>query len=160
MPANYVLPLTFISAKTLNVNAQVTNLIVIRLDDNPNCARVKCTVNSELTFYMTDANGLEVTAPGIVSLEKDVILYVPQDAIFPSQIEANVIIETPIGSISEDGTTATITCCTNTILRCTGMVDIIVPSYGYCTIPPCTEFDDTSVCRGLFTMPLYPNPEV
>lgn len=159
-PSSYTLPLTFVSAQTTNIDATVTNLIIMRLDDNPNCARVKCTVLAPLTINYVDASGVEGSAQAVVPLEKDVVLYVPQPAIFPSNIEANVVIETPVGSISEDGTSVTITCCTNTILRCTGMVDIVVPSYGYCTIPPCLQFDDTSVCNGIFTMPLYPNPEV
>ena len=35
-------------------------------------------------------------------------------------------------------------------------VDVLVPSYGYCPIPPCTPYTGGDVCPGVFDLPLYP----
>ncbi len=34
-------------------------------------------------------------------------------------------------------------------------VEILVPSYGYCAIPPAQEYSH-EVCTGFFELPLYP----
>jgi hypothetical protein len=35
-------------------------------------------------------------------------------------------------------------------------VDVLVPSYGYTPIPPCTPFTSDEICPGVFDLPLYP----
>ena len=48
-----------------------------------------------------------------------------------------------------------LTVCVTIILKVLAQVEILVPSYGFCTIPPCEEFAD-SVCDEFFSLPLFP----
>jgi hypothetical protein len=41
------------------------------------------------------------------------------------------------------------------VLKVLAKVEILVPSYGFCSIPPCEEFAD-SVCDEFFSLPLFP----
>ena len=44
-----------------------------------------------------------------------------------------------------------------TMLRVVAVVDVLVPSYGYTPIPPCTPYTGDDVCPGVFfDLPLYP----
>ena len=49
----------------------------------------------------------------------------------------------------------TVTACIQIVLKVTAEVDLLVPSYGYPTIPPCQMAPDT-VCPGIGELPLYP----
>ena len=41
------------------------------------------------------------------------------------------------------------------VLKVLAKVEVLVPSYGYCEVPPCEEFAD-SVCDEFFSLPLFP----
>ena len=51
--------------------------------------------------------------------------------------------------------TFTIDGCMSVILRVVVEAEILVPTYGYCQIPPCQDFAQ-DVCSGFFELPLYP----
>ena len=36
--------------------------------------------------------------------------------------------------------------------------ELLVPTYGYCQIPPCQDFTQ-DVCTGFFDLPLYPSQQ-
>ena len=42
------------------------------------------------------------------------------------------------------------------ILKVLARVEILIPSYGFCSIPPCEEFAD-NVCDEFFSLPLFPS---
>ena len=42
--------------------------------------------------------------------------------------------------------------------RVVAEVELLVPSYGFCRIPPCEEFA-SEVCDGFFSLPIFP-PEM
>ena len=43
----------------------------------------------------------------------------------------------------------------NIILKVVAVVELLVPAYGYCEIPPCDNFSD-STCDAFFSLPLFP----
>ena len=47
------------------------------------------------------------------------------------------------------------TVCVTVVLKVLAKVEILIPSYGFCPIPPCEEFAD-SVCDEFFSLPLFP----
>lgn len=153
-PANPAFPLTFIGCAGSGESATVSNLVINRFDDRPNFARVSVDVNIPININYTDANGVAGTGTGILTVTEDVVMCVPQASVIPFTIEA-------FGSaICSDGeyigdNIFRITACVTVILRVVVEAELLVPSYGYCAIPPCQEFSN-DVCAGVFDLPLYP----
>ena len=154
-PENPAFPLTFISAYSTNAPAQVANLVITRFDDRPNFARVEADINIPVIVTYTDANGVTGTATATVTIHQDVILFVPQPSIVPINVEAFANVSSTIGNFVGDNTFS-ITMCVTLILKVVADVDVIIPSYGYTPIPPCTPFTGDEVCPGMFEMPLFP----
>lgn len=48
-----------------------------------------------------------------------------------------------------------LTVCVTVILKVLAQVEILIPSYGFCTVPPCEEFAE-NVCDEFFSLPLFP----
>ena len=48
-----------------------------------------------------------------------------------------------------------ITVCVTVVLKVIAEVDILVPTYGFCQVPPCEEFAE-NVCDEFFSLPLFP----
>ena len=148
-------PLTFVSANT-NPNAEtvVTNLLVDRIVDRPNYARVSGTAVIPYIVNFTDAGGVAGSGTATVEVPFDVILFVPQASIIPYRVEAFGALNANVGRWVSD-TTFILDLCVTLIIRVTVEADICLPSYGYCEIPPCIEFTQ-DVCAGVFELPLYP----
>jgi len=155
-PANPTFPLTYISTYSTNAPAQVSNLIITRFDDRPNFARVQADVNIPVVVTYTDANGVAGTGTATVTISQDVIMYVPQPSIVPINVIAFANVSSTIGTSAGADGVFTITLCITLILKVVADVDVIIPSYGYTAIPPCTPFTGDEVCPGMFEMPLFP----
>ena len=153
-PPTVTNPLTFISARSLTADATVTNLSIDRQADK-NCARVQATVTAPIEVLFTDANGVEGSATATVSLPQDVLLYVPAPSIIPFTVKAVVSIVAPEATFDAASGTFTASLCVTVILKVSMPVEILVPSYGYCAIPPAQEYSQ-EVCAGFFELPLYP----
>lgn len=155
-PANPTAPLTFVSGNSMGSTATVTNLIITRFDDRPNFARVQANINIPVTVTYTDANNVPGTATGTITIPQDVVLYVPQPSLTPIDVIAfgSAVIATATYNAETGG--FTISACVTTILKVVATVDVLVPSYGYTPIPPCTPFTGNDVCPGVFDLPLYP----
>ncbi len=155
-PANPATPLTFVSGNSIGGTATVSGLVVTRFDDRPNFARVQANINIPVTVTYTDANGVPGTATGTITVSQDVVLYVPQPSLTPIDVIAfgSAVIASAIFNPTTGG--FTISACVTTILKVIAVVDVLVPSYGYCPIPPCTPFTSDDVCPGVFDLPLYP----
>ena len=54
-----------------------------------------------------------------------------------------------------DNLTFNVSCCVTAIMKVVMTVELLVPSYGYATIPPCQEYTQ-DVCSGFFDLPIYP----
>ena len=155
-PANPTTPLTFVSGSSVVGATTVTNLVITRFDDRPNFARVQANINIPVNVTYTDANNVPGTASGVITIAQDVVLYVPQPSLTP--IDVIAFGSAVISSGTYNATTGgfTINVCLTTILKVVAIVDVLVPSYGYTPIPPCTPYTGDDVCPGVFDLPLYP----
>jgi len=155
-PANPTTPLNFVSGNSLGSSSTISGLTITRLEDRPNFARVQATINIPVTVTYTDANNVPGTATGTIAIPQDVILYVPQPSLTP--IDVISFGTAVIASATFNPTTGgfTINACVTTILKVIAVVDVLVPSYGYCLIPPCTPFTGDTICPGVFDLPMYP----
>ncbi len=151
---NPTYPLTFISARSTSAEAVVTNLNIERQADK-HCARVQATVTVPLEVLFTDATGVEGSATASVSLNQDVLLFVPAPSIIPFSVRAIVSAVAPEGVYNPDTQGFTVSLCVTVILKIAMPVEVLVPSYGYCAIPPAQEYSQ-EVCAGFFELPLYP----
>ena len=157
-PANPTYPLTFVSARSVSTQATVTSLQVDPIPDRPNLSRVQISYSVPMEVLYTDANGIAGKANGTVSLSQDVILHVPEPSIMPFDVEAVVSIVAPEG-VYTNNNTFTVSCCATSILKIVMPVEILVPSYGYATMPTCQEYTQ-EVCSGFFELPLYPGENI
>lgn len=155
VPASPTYPLTFISARSTTSLGTVTAFQVDRLPDRANCGRVQASVDIPVEVIYTDANGVEGKASAVVTINEDVILFVPQPSIMPYEVQCVVSAVAPEGSFNAQTNTFTVDLCFTVILKIVINVDLLVPTYGYCVIPPAQEYTQ-EVCAGFFELPLYP----
>ena len=153
-PATVTYPLTFVSARSTTSEATITNLNIERQADRP-CARVQATVSVPLEVFFTDATGVEGQASATVSLTQDVLLYVPAPSIIPYTVRGVISAVVPDGTYDATTQGFTASICVTVILKIAMPVEVLVPSYGYCVIPPAQEYSQ-EVCAGFFELPLYP----
>ena len=151
---NPTYPLTFISARSTASEATITNLNIDRQPDK-HCARVQATVSVPLEVLYTDAAGVEGSATATVSINQDVLLYVPAPSIMPFTVKAVVSAVVPEGVYNPETQGFTVSICATVILKMSMPVELLVPTYGYCVIPPAQEYSQ-EVCAGFFELPLYP----
>lgn len=154
-PATPTYPLTFISARSTQATGTITDLVVERLTDKPGCARVRATISTPVEVLFTDANGVEGSARSTVNVTQDVLLYVPAPSIMPYNIMAESSCVCAEGTFDATTNTFTVSACLTIILKVAITVDILVPCYGYCAIPPAQDYTQ-EVCAGFFELPLYP----
>ena len=153
-PENPTYPLTFVSARSTTSETTVTGLVIDRQQDK-RCARVQATVSVPVEVLYTDANGVDGSATGTVSIPVDVLLYIPAPSIMPFSVSAVASVVAPEGTFVSATEGFTVSLCVTVILRVSMPVEILVPSYGYCVIPPAQEYSQ-EVCEGFFELPLYP----
>ena len=153
-PAAPTYPLTFVSARSVSSEATVSGLVIERQTDRP-CARVQATVSIPLEVLYTDAVGVDGSASAVVSMPIDVLLYVPSPSIIPFTVRAVVSVVAPEGTYDTATQGFIVSLCSTVILKVAMPVEILVPSYGYCALPPAQEYSQ-EVCAGFFELPLYP----
>ena len=154
VPANPTYPLTFISARSLGSTGNITLLNIERLADKPNCARVQANVSIPVEVLYTDANGVEGSAQSTINISQDVLLFVPNPSIMPYTVTAECAAICAQATFQDNGTFLTNACIT-VILKVVIDVQLLIPSYGYCAIPPAQDYSQ-EVCAGFFELPLYP----
>ncbi len=153
-PATVTYPLTFVSARSTTSEATVTNLNVERQADRA-CARVQATVSVPLEVLYTDATGTEGSATATVSLPVDFLMFVPAPSIMPFTVQAVVSAVVPDATYNAETQGFTASVCVTVILKIAMSVELLIPAYGYCVIPPAQEYSQ-EVCAGFFELPLYP----
>ena len=89
-----------------------------------------------------------------VAVNKDVLLAIPDESIVPFTIESMVSAICVSGSY-QGSCQFKITICVTVVLKLLAEVEMMVPSYGFCNIPPCEEFAE-NVCDEFFSLPLFP----
>ncbi len=155
IPASPTYPLTFISARSIASNGTVTAVNVERLPDKPGCARVQATVGIPVEVLYTDANGVEGVANAVISIAQDVLLSVPAPSIMPYRVIADASAVAAEAVFVAGENVFRVNACVTVILKIAINVDLLVPSYGYCAIPPAQDYTQ-EVCSGFFELPLYP----
>ena len=153
-PENPTYPLTFVSARSTSAEATVSNLNIDRQTDK-HCARVQATLTFPLEVLYTDANGVEGSATATVTINQDVLMYIPCPSIVPFSVKAVVSAVAPEGTYDANTEGFIVSICATVILKISMPVELLVPSYGYCVIPPAQEYSQ-EVCAGFFELPLYP----
>lgn len=149
-----VAPITFESCRSTTTEGTIRNLSVERLCDRPCFARVRATIDVPIDILFVDSRCNEYIGKGVVSVNRDVLLSIPDESIVPYTLESMV------SAICVSGTYLgnnqfRMTVCVTIILKVLANVEILIPSYGFCPIPPCEEFAD-SVCDEFFSLPLFP----
>ena len=153
-PADPTYPLTFVSARSLTGVGIVSDLSVERQPDS-GCARVQATITIPVEVVYTDATGAEGKATASVTLNEDVLMYVPSASVMPFTVTAVASCVVPEGTFNSTNNTFTVSACVTCILKVAMQVELLVPAYGYCAIPPAQEYSQ-EVCSGFFELPLYP----
>ncbi len=154
-PSAPVEPFTFESCRSSTTNIDVSNLTVERLCDRPCFARVRGYIEIPIEVLFVDSRCVEYIGRGVVRVNKDVLLSVPDDSIVPYTLEglASAIC---VSGTYRGNNVFRLTICVSIILKVLAQVEILVPSYGFCNIPPCEEFAD-NVCDEFFSLPLFPS---
>ncbi|MDE7328325.1 MAG: hypothetical protein K2N57_01065 [Clostridia bacterium] len=147
-------PYTFVSAASTSAQAIISDLIVTPISDDPCSSRVQCTISVPIQVSFVDAAGVRGVGSATVSVTRDVVLHTSAPSVMPYSIVASASLYSAKGTYASDNT-FTLTACLTTILKVIIQVQLLVPSYGYCYIPPCQDFNE-QVCDGVFDLPLYP----
>ena len=153
-PANPTLPLTFTRGSSTSQTGTITALTITPIADRQGLSRVTATISIPVQIAYTDAEGKAGTGIGSISLNQDVVMCVPTGSVITPNIAATVNVASPRGVYVSDNTFS-ITCCVTVILSVQAPVNLLIPSYGYCKIPPCTEFSQDA-CQGVFDLPIFP----
>lgn len=153
-PANPTLPLNFTSGSSTSQTGTITALTITPIADRQGLSRVTATISIPVQIAYTDADGKAGTGIGSISLNQDVVMCVPTGSVITPNIAATVNVASPRGVYVSDNTFS-ITCCVTVILSVQAPVNLLIPSYGYCKIPPCTEFSQDA-CQGVFDLPIFP----
>ncbi|MDD4816203.1 MAG: hypothetical protein PHQ62_03610 [Clostridia bacterium] len=154
-PPATVFPLTYISATTIPNNpATVTAINVDRTDCRGNFANVTLTIEIPLQVSYTDANGVSGTAESSITITRTATLCVPQDSLTPIEVIAVVNASSTIGTFTNENT-VNATMCIQIIIKVVGLVDLLVPTFGYPCLPICQPADN-NVCVAFFNQPIYP----
>ena len=130
---------TFESCRSSTTKGTISNLSIERMCDRPQFARVRCAVEVPVDVLFVDQRCQEWMGQTRICVDRDVLLCIPEDSIIPFTLESLV------SAICVSGTyigncTFEITICVTIVLKVLAEVDIMVPTYGFCQVPPCEEF--------------------
>jgi len=117
---------------------------------------VKGTIEVPIDILFCDCRCIQFIGQGIVNLPVDVLLSIPDEATVPYCIESMVSAICVSGTYRGDNVFR-LTICVTAALKVIAEVEMLVPSYGFCTIPPSEEFAE-NVCDEFFALPLFPPP--
>ena len=145
---------TFESCRSSTTQGRISNLSVERMADRPQFARVRCAVDVPLDVLFLDQRCQEWMGQTTITVNKDILLCIPDDSIIPFTLESLVSAICVSGSYMGN-CTFEITVCVTVVLKVIAEVDILVPTYGFCQVPPCEEFAE-NVCDEFFSLPLFP----
>ena len=135
---------TFESCRSSTTRGNITNLCIERLCDRPQFARVKCTIDVPIDVLFVDQRCQEWMGQATLSVDRDVLLCIPDDSILPFTLESLASAICVSGNYIGN-CTFEITVCVSIVLKVLAEVDIMVPTYGFCQVPPAEEFAE-SVC--------------
>lgn len=149
-----VTPITFESCRSTTTEGTIRNLTVERLCDRPCFARVRCKIDVPIDILFADSRCVEYIGKGVITVDKDVLLSIPDESIVPYCLESMVSAICVAGTYLGNNRFS-LTVCVTVVLKVLAQVEILIPSYGFCAIPPCEEFAE-NVCDEFFSLPLFP----
>ena len=147
-------PWVFESCRSSTTKGEISNLVIDRLCDRPQYARVRCTVDVPIDVLFTDQCGQEWIGQAVVQVDRDVILCIPEESIVPFTLESLVSAICVSGEWVCD-CKFEIDICLTVVLKVLAEVEVMIPTYGFCEIPPAEEFAE-NVCDEFFSLPLFP----
>lgn len=145
---------TFESCRSSTTAGAISNLSIERLCDRPQYGRVRCSVEVPVDVLFVDQRCQEWMGQASITVDKDVLLCIPDDSVIPFTLESLVSAICVSGSY-KGNCTFEITVCVTVVLKVLAEVDILVPTYGFCEIPPAEEFAE-NICDEFFSLPLFP----
>ncbi|MHB8124425.1 MAG: YncE family protein [Desulfitobacteriaceae bacterium] len=155
-------PFTFISMTFANGIIVPGSIAITPIPSRPNFSRVQFTIQIPYTLTLRDASGAIVVLTGFLpDILKDIVLYFPPTR---PEFDLNLRIETrsevlvsPILTV----TTIQLAIGSFVITKVTGLVQLLVPAFGYCPEPPlCEEFQtlELNPCLTFIDTALTPFP--
>mgnify|MGYP000716209772 CR=1 FL=1 len=153
---NFVPPLEFVNCQSTDFRGKLENTRITRLPDRPNFARVQTIVNIPIEVVFVDSQGRQGTGTAVIEVPKDIVMFVPDESVIPFRLESIVNARCVSGCfVPGDGIRFKVDVCITIILKIVATVELLVPSFGFCDIPPCEEFA-ANVCDEFFNLPLFP----
>ncbi|MGI5877324.1 MAG: hypothetical protein ACOX7W_01810 [Christensenellales bacterium] len=147
-------PFEFVSCRSSSNRGKLKDLIITRLPEREHFARVRATVEIPIDIVFTDQQNEEHVGKGFICVHKDVILFVPNESIIPFFVDNIVSAICVTGTFAGDSC-FNITVCVTIILKIVAEVDLLIPAFGFCRIPPCEEFAE-NICDEFFALPIFP----
>jgi hypothetical protein len=141
----------FVSGRSTG-DGVISNVIITPQPCNI-CSRVQYTVQIPIEIDGYDASDDLVTGLTTITIERDILLKVPTEAMIPSTVQITTQIKCIRGSFNGDVLTTTY--CATIITKILAEVELLVQSYGYPALPNCQEYTE-EICSGVFTLPIYP----
>ena len=142
---------TFVSARS-DGSAVISN-VVITPQAGSVCSRIRYSVTIPLQVVGIDTSGNTVLGTASVTLERDLLLRVPREAVVPTEVQVTANIVGVNGSLS--GNLLTISLCITLITKIVADVELLIQTYGYPALPNCQEYTE-DLCSGVFNQPIYP----
>lgn len=147
-------PLEFVSCRSTDVKGLLHDVKIDPIAGRTHFARVRATVEIPIEVVFLDSTGFEFTGKATICVRKDVILFVPDDSVIPFFVDDIVSAICVMGNWVADEC-FDITVCVTVILKIVAEVDLLIPAFGFCRIPPCEEFAE-NVCDEFFSLPIFP----
>lgn len=149
-------PLTFLSCRSTSVKGKLVGTKIERIPERPNFARVRTKVEIPLEVSFEDANGKRGSGCAVIVIPKDVVMFVPDESVIPFELESVVNAICVSGTfVPGDAVRFDVDICITIILKIIARVELLIPAFGFCEIPPCEEFAE-NVCDEFFRLPLFP----
>ncbi len=152
-PSNPVPPFSFVSCRSTGFHGDLRAVRVDRLADST-LSRVRALVDIPIEVLFTDANDNEFVGQTCVTVAKDVVMFVPDESVIPYFID-NIVSAICVSGVHCECNRFVITVCVTVILKVVAEVDLLIPAFGFCNIPPCEQFAE-NVCDEFFSLPIFP----
>lgn len=162
LPTGGVPPFTFVSMTFANGIIVTGSVVITPIPSRPNFSRVQFDIEIPFTLTLRDSTGAVFTVTGnLPTIHKDIVLFFPPTR---SEFDLNLRVETRSEVIASPiFTTTTIQLAIGSfvVTKVTGLVQLLVPAFGYCPEPPvCEEFPEfpQNPCINFFDTKITPFP--
>ena len=115
-------PITFESCRSTTTEGTIRNLSVERLCDRPCFARVRCKIDVPIDILFVDSRCVEYIGKGVITVDKDVLLSIPDESIVPYCLESMVSAICVAGTY-EGNNKFKLTVCVTVILKVLAQVE-------------------------------------